>query len=81
MGCIRAVLQEGVEQAPWKPGSWCIKVPCSWQRIHGQGHRVPLTETQSLGLKSGQVMLETEEMSWLLIFMQLKKVHLLLGFL
>ena len=32
-------------------------------------------ETQSLGLKSGQVMLETEEMSWLLIFMQLKKVH------
>lgn len=41
---------------------------------------VPLTGTQSLGLKSGQVMLETEEMSWLLIFMQLKKVHLSLGF-
>lgn len=41
---------------------------------------VPLTATQSLGSKSGQVMLETEEMSWLLIFMQLKKVHLSLGF-
>lgn len=39
----------------------------------------PLTGTQMLGSKSGQVMLETEEMSWLWIFMQLKKVQLFVG--
>lgn len=32
-----------------------------------------------LGSKSGQVMLETDEMSWLWIFTQLKKVQLFLG--
>ena len=36
----------------------------------------PLTWTQVLGSKSGQVMLETEEMSWSCIFGQLKKVQL-----
>lgn len=39
----------------------------------------PLTGRQVLGSKSGQVMLETEEMSWLLTFTQLKKVQLFLG--
>lgn len=34
---------------------------------------------QMLGSKSGQVMLETDEMSWLWIFTQLKKVQLFLG--
>lgn len=32
-----------------------------------------------LGSKSGQVMLDTEEMSWLWMFAQLKKVQLLVG--
>lgn len=41
---------------------------------------IPLTGTQSSGLKSGQVMLETEEMSWLWIFKQLKKVQSSPGF-
>lgn len=53
-----------------------------WMHVLQQpfGMYVMEPATQSLGSKSGQVMLETEEMSWLLIFMQLKKVHLSLGF-
>lgn len=39
----------------------------------------PLTGRQMLESKSGQVMLETEEMSWLWIFTQLKKVQLFVG--
>lgn len=39
----------------------------------------PLTWTQVLGSKSGQVMLEMDEMSWLCIFTQLKKVQLFRG--
>lgn len=38
-----------------------------------------LTWTQVLGSKSGQVMLEMDEMSWLCIFTQLKKVQLFRG--
>lgn len=39
----------------------------------------PLTGRQMLGSKSGQVMLEMEEMSWSWIFTQLKKVQLFVG--
>lgn len=39
----------------------------------------PLTGRQVLGSKSGQVMLETDEMNWPCIFMQLKKVQLFRG--
>lgn len=38
-----------------------------------------LTGRQMLGSKSGQLMLETDEMSWLWIFTQLKKVQLFVG--
>lgn len=76
MECVRAVLQENVEQASWKLGS-----PDPGRAYRAGTIGVPLTGTQSLGLKSGQVMLEIEEMSCLLNCMQLKKVHLSLGFL
>lgn len=43
------------------------------------GRGMGLTGRQVLGSKSGQVMLETDEMSWLWILTQLKKVQLLVG--
>lgn len=81
-GCTRPFLHKGPQQT-LQAGGCCPGAGGPAAQEH-RGPPLPavmgpLTGRQVLGSKSGQVMLEMDEMNWSCIFMQLKKVQLFRG--
>lgn len=77
-GCTRPFLHKGPQQT-LQAGGCCPGAGGPAAQEH-RGPPLPavmdpLTGRQVLGSKSGQVMLEMDEMNWPCIFMQLKKVY------